>query len=97
MEKQLVIYVYLTEDDYKKGKYTHISAANETMQNNPVYFISDEETARMKGLALERWEYFADAVTNPENNGLINSYNNSTVSGFSSNSVGINVVIHMFL
>ena len=49
----------------------HISAANETMQNNPVYFISDEETARMKGLALERWEYFADAVTNPENNGLI--------------------------
>ena len=66
-----VIYVYLTEDDYKKGKYTHISAANETMQNNLVYFISDEETARMKGLALERWGYFADAVTNPENNGLI--------------------------
>ena len=33
-------------------------------------------------------------IGNIENNGLINSYNNSTVSGFSSNSVGINVVIH---
>ena len=66
-----VIYVYLTEEDYKNGKYSHISSVNEVMQNNPLYFISDEETMRMKGLALERWEYFTEAITNPENNGLI--------------------------
>lgn len=66
-----VIYVYLSEKDYNNKVYTHISQVNEQLKNNPVFFISDEETARMKGLALERWQYFAEALDNPENNGLI--------------------------
>ena len=30
-----VVYVYLTEEDYKNGRYAHISSVNEIMKNNP--------------------------------------------------------------
>lgn len=66
-----VIFVYLSEDDYNNKKYSYISEVDDILENNPLYYLTDEETARMKGLAFERWDYFVEAMKDSENNGLI--------------------------
>ena len=66
-----VIFVYLSEDDYNNQKYSYISEVDDILENNPLYYLTDEETARMRGLAFERWDYFVEAMKDSENNGLI--------------------------
>lgn len=66
-----VIFIYLSEDDYNNKKYSYISEVDDILENNPLYYLTDEETARMKGLAFERWNYFVEAMKDSENNGLI--------------------------
>lgn len=66
-----VIFIYLSEDDYNNKKYSYISEVDDILENNPLYYLTDEETVRMKGLAFERWNYFVEAMKDSENNGLI--------------------------
>ncbi len=65
------MFLYKTEDDMKKGKLSKVSDYNALWEENPIYFISNEETARMKALAAERFDYVKRAFENPDNKILI--------------------------
>lgn len=52
-----LIFAYKSEEDEKIGKLSKISDYNQVWGDNPMFFISSEETVRMKTLAMERF-YF---------------------------------------
>ena len=58
------IAVYVTPDDMDNGRYSHLSVFDELLANNPMIMISNEETARMKSLALDRIDYMKNAFNN---------------------------------
>lgn len=60
--------MYKTEKDEKKGKLTKVSEFK--LGDNPIFFISNEETARMKELATERF-YFVKEQANKKENKII--------------------------
>ncbi|WP_160686560.1 DUF4026 domain-containing protein [Clostridium sp. C2-6-12] len=62
-----VVYIYLSEEDYKKRKYTHVSAVDEEISDNLLMMFTTEETIHMSSLAKERIKYFRDAINNAEN------------------------------
>ncbi len=51
------IFVYPTEEDYNKGVVGMVSIFDELLEQNPMYMLSQNETERMKALALERLAY----------------------------------------
>lgn len=55
------IFVYATPDDMDNNKYSHISIYDELLENNPMFMFTNEETARMKSLAIERVDYMKKA------------------------------------
>ena len=59
-----VLCAYLNENDVKKKRISPISAINDVMSRGTMYYISDAESARMSGLAKERWEYPVEALKN---------------------------------
>lgn len=69
--KTSVIFLYKSEDDEKKGKISKVSCFDNLWEDNPIFFISNEETARMKALAMERFDYVKDAIKNKENRIII--------------------------
>lgn len=50
-----VIFLYLSAEDEKNGNYTPVDAYDPNLDNNPLYFVSNEETKRMAALAQERF------------------------------------------
>lgn len=50
-----LIFIYKTENDEKNKKYSKVSEYNNLWGENPILFISQEETERMKELAKERF------------------------------------------
>lgn len=66
-----VIYVYRSEADYKKRKYSHISVYDELLADNPLMMFTTSETNRMRALATERFEYFEKYYSKGENVGII--------------------------
>ncbi len=65
------VFVYPTEEDYKKKKYKPVSIYDEILKDNPIYMISNRETNRMRALALERIDYVRVAITSEENQILV--------------------------
>lgn len=52
-----LIFTYLSEKDYKKGKYAPLSLLKEDVFENPLIIVSTKETERMQALARERYSY----------------------------------------
>lgn len=52
-----VIFVYPAPEDYKNRKLSQINIYNKVLKDNPMMMISNEETERMKSLAIERLDY----------------------------------------
>jgi len=65
--KTSIIFVYKSEEDEKQGKFTKVSEFNDKWGDNPIFFISNEETARMKQLAEERFDFVKKASAEKEN------------------------------
>ncbi len=55
-----VLFLYASEEDYKNKKLTHTNDIINHLKENPLFFISNKETQRMKELANERIEYVYD-------------------------------------
>lgn len=55
------IYVYPTEKDYQQGCCQEVSVFDAILADNPMYWLSDRETDRMKALAIERLSYMKRA------------------------------------
>lgn len=66
-----IIFLYKNGEDEKKKKRSKISIFNDFWNNNPLFFISNEETARMKELAMERFSFVKEAFNNKENKIII--------------------------
>ncbi len=65
--KSSVIFLYKSEDDEKKQKLTKISEFNSLWGDNPIFFLSNEETFRMKALAMERFDFVKEAFKDKDN------------------------------
>lgn len=69
--KTSVIFLYKSESDERDGKLSKVSCFDSLWEDNPIFFISNEETARMKALAMERFNFVCDAKEDKENRILI--------------------------
>jgi len=66
-----VIFLYKSEEDEKNNVLSKVNIYDEWWGKNPIFFISDEETARMKLLAIERFAYLQEAFLDKENKVLL--------------------------
>ncbi len=55
--KTSLIFLYKSEEDEKNKKLSKVSEYDDLWGENPIFFISNEETARMKALAMERFDF----------------------------------------
>lgn len=69
--KTSVIFLYQSEEDEQSQTVSKVSIYNDLWGENPIFFYSDEETFRMKALAIERFSYVKEAFSNRENKILI--------------------------
>ncbi len=69
--KTSIVFLYKNEEDEKKGKISKVSVYDELWGDNPIFFISDNETARMKALAMEKFNYVKEYSKNKENEIII--------------------------
>lgn len=69
--KTSIIFIYKSEEDEKQGKFTKVSEFNGLWGDNPIFFISNEETARMKELAMERFGLVKEEANKKENKIII--------------------------
>ncbi len=69
--KTNIIFLYQSEEDEKKDILRKVSVYDQLWGENPLFFFSDEETSRMKNLALERFDYVEKAFKNKENSVLL--------------------------
>lgn len=69
--KTSIIFIYKNEQDEKNGKITKVSEFDKLWSDNPIFFISDKETARMKRLAEERFDFVKEEANKKENKIII--------------------------
>lgn len=69
--KTSVIFVYASEEDEKNNCLSKISIYDNLWGDNPLFFFSDEETERMKNVAIERFKYVKLASKNKDNTILL--------------------------
>lgn len=69
--KTSIIFLYKSEEDEKNDKLTKVSEFNNLWGDNPIFFISNEETSRMKELAKERFHFVKKMASNKENKIII--------------------------
>lgn len=65
--KTSLIFLYTSEEEEKNHILNKVSIYDELWGENPIFFFSDEETERMKQLAIERFSYVKEAFKNKEN------------------------------
>ncbi len=65
------VFVYKSEADENAGILSKISIYDDILGDNPLYFFSDEETERMKELAIERFSYVKKAFVDKDNHILV--------------------------
>lgn len=58
--KTSIIFLYTSEEEEKNRKLNPVSIYDKFWGDNPIFFISNEETNRMKELAIERFKYVKD-------------------------------------
>ncbi len=66
-----VIFVYPSKECADEGMFYPLDIYDKFMKDNPVFMISNEETARMRALAVERISYLFEAAENEENHLLV--------------------------
>ena len=62
--KSSIIFLYKSEEDEKQKRLSKISEYDSLWGENPIFFVSNEETARMKSLAMERFHFVKDYKDN---------------------------------
>lgn len=60
------IFCYTTPENLENHKYSPVKVFDEVLEDNPLYMITNKETARMKALALERLQYMKDMLGRPD-------------------------------
>ena len=63
--------VFESPEDMEKGTYSHLSVYDELLANNPMFMLTNDETARMKALALERVDYMKKAFKEENVRGVL--------------------------
>lgn len=58
-----VLFVYPTPKDHENKRLVPVSYYNKQLADNPMLMISNEETQRMRSLAIERFEYLKQLFT----------------------------------
>ena len=66
-----VLMMYKNGEDEDNRRYTRVQEFTSFLQDNPLFMISDSETARMRSLAMERIPYMIEAAKDPENTILV--------------------------
>lgn len=66
-----VIFLYTSEENENNNVYSKVSDFDSLWGDNPLFFISDEETNRMKNVAVERFEYVKKAHKDKNNTILL--------------------------
>lgn len=66
-----LVFAYKSPQDAQEGILTKISDYDHQWGDNPLFFISNEETERMKALARERFHFVRELAENPENRILL--------------------------
>lgn len=66
-----VIFLYQSEEDEKAKRVSKVSIYDKLWLDNPIFFISNEETNRMKALAIERFSYVLEQFKNKDNKIII--------------------------
>lgn len=66
-----VIFVYQSEKDEKENRVSKVNIYDNLWQDNPIFFISNEETDRMRSLAIERFSYVKEQFKNKDNKIII--------------------------
>lgn len=69
--KTNIIFLYKSEEDENKGILSKVSIYDKQWGENPLFYFSDEETFRMKTLAIERFDYIKEAFKNKDNSIII--------------------------
>lgn len=69
--KTSIISLYLSEEDENKKILSKVSVYDKIWGDNPIFFISNEETLRMKSLARERLDFVKEAFKNKDNTILL--------------------------
>lgn len=65
------IFLYKTEEDEKNKKLSKVTDYDDLWGDNPIFFFTDEETLRMKMLAMERFDCVKKAFKNKDNKVII--------------------------
>lgn len=65
------IFVYKSQEDEENKVLSKVSEYNSLLGDNPMFFISNEETERMKTLARERFHFVNEHGLKPDNKTLI--------------------------
>ncbi len=65
------IFCYPNKDCYDQKRVVPINVYDELLSKNPLFMISNEETARMRALAQERVSYMKDLFHVPDNKVLV--------------------------
>ncbi len=63
-----VLYLYQTPNDYENKILSHVEVIVPEIEDNPVFFYSNEESLRMATMAISRFNYLKDTFANKENN-----------------------------
>ncbi len=66
-----LVFAYQSEEDEKNGKLSKVSVYNHVLGDNPLFFISDAETDRMRILARERFHFVREQGLKEGNKTLI--------------------------
>lgn len=66
-----VVFVYCCEEDYNNGKYNELCVYDDILGENPIFYLTNEETERMSQLAKERIFFAIHALQEKENKVLI--------------------------
>ncbi len=66
-----VLFLYKSEEDYEQKRLSSMNDIIPHLQENPLFFISNKETQRMKSLAVERIDYVYENAFKNENKILI--------------------------
>lgn len=69
--KTSIVFLYQSEHDEQNEILSKVSVYDSLWGDNPLFFYSDEETTRMKDLAMERFGYVEESFKNKENAVLI--------------------------
>ena len=66
-----VIFLYKTKQDEENHKISKVSDYDKRWGDNLVFFITNEETTRMKALAIERFNFVKEQLKNKDNKIII--------------------------